>query len=262
MKNALLKTGSLLMCSLAALHVPQAHAAEEEVVEFDRPGIGFGTHTLAPGQFALEFGLPDASLTRDAGQRSTTLAANTLLRIGLARQLEIQLGANLLTSQRDHGDGVNQRTSGTGDGQLALKLALPSTREHISWAVMASTQLPWGEAPLGDGGNGHDIGMSAAFDLSESRSLALYLDYHHGDDGQGWLFSPSYSFALGEKTSAYVEAGIGERAQHMRAIGTGITWAPHPHVQLDASILRGLDEKTADWQGGIGLAVFFNQIKK
>ncbi len=78
------------------------------------------------------------------------------------------------------------------------------------------------------------------------------------DAGSGWLFSLSFNIDLNERTAVYVEAGIGRGAQHMRALGTGITWVAHPRVQLDVSVLRGTDDETPDWQGGLGIAVLLN----
>ena len=97
-----------------------------------------------------------------------------------------------------------------------------------------------------------------AWALPGDTSLALYADRQWGEEGSGWLFSPSYGFPLGEDVAAYVEAGYGQDAQHMRAVGAGLTWMATPRLQLDASFLRGLDEETVDWQGGIGLALYFD----
>ena len=41
-------------------------------------------------------------------------------------------------------------------------------------------------------------------------------------------------------------------------IFTGLAWMATPGLQLDVSFLRGLDAETADWQGGVGLALYFD----
>ncbi len=44
----------------------------------------------------------------------------------------------------------------------------------------------------------------------------------------------------------------------MRAAGAGVAWMATSRLQLDASFLRGLDAASSDWQGGIGLALYFD----
>lgn len=127
----------------------------------------------------------------------------------------------------------------------------------MTLAFKAGTTLPWGSAPLGDGGHVHDVGATVAWALPADTSLALYVDRQWGDEGSGWLVSPSYGFALGEDVSAYVEAGYGSGSQYMRAAGAGLTWMATPRLQLDASLLRGLDARTSDWQGGVGLSLYW-----
>lgn len=125
-------------------------------------------------------------------------------------------------------------------------------------AFKAGATLPWGRVPLGDAGRDYDLGVTLAWALPHGHNLALYGDRQWGDAGSGWLFSPSYGFPLGEEVSAYVEAGYGTGAQHMRAAGAGVTWMATSRLQLDASVLRGLDAASSDWQGGIGLALYFD----
>ena len=64
---------------------------------FDRPGTGFGTGITPVGQLAWEQGLPSLNYqesTDAAGQKvkSTALNGDMLLRTGLAKDLELQLG--------------------------------------------------------------------------------------------------------------------------------------------------------------------------
>lgn len=239
--------------ALAVLSFPLAAQEAGESVSFDRPGIGFSTSTLPAGTLVWEQGLPSISQTRQDGVRSRELSADSLVRIGLARGLELQLGNSPWVRQDVRAGGVRQRSEGAGDSHLSLKFAPALASDHTTLALMATTTRPTGNAAV-RGEASHDIGITVERSLGDSQSLALYLDGSWGDGGTGWLFSPSFNLDLNDRTAMYVEAGIGTGSQHMRALGTGITWMASPRVQLDASVLRGLDTATPDWQGGLGIA--------
>jgi len=250
-----MKTSPLL---LAVLALASGHAQADDAPEFDRPGIGFSTSTVGKHVIVWEQGLPDASRDRSDGLTTTTWTADTLLRVGLADTLELQLGAHSWGRLRLRGPGIRVQDSGGGDGSAALKWAPPLANEQLSVAFKAGASLPWGRAPLGDAGHDYDLGVTATWALPRDSSLAFYIDRQWGEGGSGWLFSPSYGFALRPQLSAYVEAGYGTGAQYMRAAGAGVTWMVSPRVQLDASFLRGLDADTTDWQGGVGVSMAFD----
>lgn len=242
----------LLACAFAWLPV-----AAQEAPAFDRPGIGFATSVLPSGGFAWEQGLPDASTDEHDGLRTTTWVAGTLLRVGLPGSLELQLGADTVAGVRTHGWGVDDSSTGGGDGSVALKWAPATAGDDFAWALLASVVLPFGQAPVGDGGNGQSLAATASWTLAGDRSVSLFVERSWGEQGDGWLFSPSYGFALGEDVGGYVEAGIGGGDERQRMAGAGVTWMATSRLQLDASFLRGLGGDSPDWQAGIGLALYF-----
>lgn len=250
--HALVPTAVFWACGVAA----SASARADEAPGFDRPGLSFGTATLPPGGFAWEQGLPDASWDDSGGLRTRSWVADTLLRLGMAKTLELQLGADSYGGERQSGNGMRAHQNGGGDGRVSLKWVPATGSETFSVGMLATASLPYGEAPLGDGGHVYDVGVTAAWDLGNGRSAAMYLDRSWGD-GSGWLFSPSYGFSLSEQVGAYVEAGLGSGAQRQRVAGGGVTWAATPRLQFDLSFLRGLDAQSPDWQAGFGMALYF-----
>lgn len=227
-------------------------------MSFDRPGIAFGTATLSRGAFAWEQGFPDFSRDEQAGTRSTGYSFDSLLRLGLAERVELQVGLDSHHRIDMRGPDGRQRLSGGGDGNIGIKWALPGTVDGVfSWATLGKASVPVGKRGIGDNADEYELGISTAWDMGNDRQTAIYVNYQRTPDGDGWEFSPSYSFVLSETAGAYVEAGIGTGQAHARLAGAGVTLSIAQRMQLDAWILRGLDDASLDWQGGLGVSVLF-----
>ncbi|MCC8915183.1 transporter [Xanthomonas euvesicatoria] len=246
------RTASALV--MLALCVASGHAAAQtdDAPAFDRPGIPFAAEALQPGAFAWEQGLPDASTDRSDGQRTTQYTADTLLRLGLFQNVELQLGSDSYNWQ--HGGGV--RVRGGGDSSVGLKVALPSRSESFHWAALGTYSIPTGSPAFSDGYS-RELGVTASWDLAQQRAIALYVNYARDDDGHAWTFAPNYTFFSGDHFSSYVEAGVDTGSAHSRVAGAGGAWQLPHAMQLDVSVLRGLTSESPDWQGGIGLSIAF-----
>ncbi|UKR54144.1 transporter [Xanthomonas fragariae] len=229
----------------------QAAAQSEEVPAFDRPGIPFAADVLQPGAFAWEQGLPDASTDRSDGQQTTQYTADTLLRLGVFQNVELQVGSDSYNWR--HGAA---RVRSGGDSHVGLKVALPSRSDSFHWAALGSYSVPTG-SPAFSNGYARELGVTASWDLAQERALAVYVNYARNDDGHTWTFSPNYTFFSGEHFSSYVEAGLDTGSEHSRAAGAGGAWQLPHAMQLDVSVLRGLTSESPDWQGGIGLSIAF-----
>ncbi len=251
MKPLLVPVGLLVWLGVACT------ARADDGVSFDRPGIGFGTATLAPGTVAWEQGLPDASRDDADGIRVTRYTAGTLLRVGLADAWELQLGADSHVREQVD-DGRSQvRTRGMGDTSVGLKWAVPKRFGSIEVAMLATRGLRTGSRALRARTSPWDAGITAARELADGSAIALYASYGRDDEGSGWTVSPSYGFALNERVGAYVEAGFGTGDRRATTAGGGITCLVHPRVQLDASMLYGISSRSTDWEAGIGVSVYF-----
>ncbi|WP_386343948.1 transporter [Xanthomonas campestris] len=246
-----LGTSAAVLLALTLLS-QRAFAQAEDAPAFDRPGIPFAAETLRPGAFAWEQGLPDASTDRSGGQRTTLYTADTVLRLGLFENVELQLGSDSYNWQ--HGGG--ERVRGGGDSHVALKVALPSRVESFHWAVLGSYSVPTGSAAFSDGYS-RELGVTASWDLPQERAFAFYVNYARDSDGHQWTFAPNYTFFSGEHFSSYVEAGIDSGGDHARVAGAGGAWQLPHAMQLDVSVLRGLTSESPDWQGGLGLSIAF-----
>lgn len=239
---------ALALC-LASGHVA---AQADDAPAFDRPGIPFSAEVLQPGGFAWEQGLPDASADRSDGQRTSQYTADTLLRLGLFQNVELQLGSDSYNWQ--HGGGA--RVRGGGDSSIGLKVVLPSRSDSFHWAALGTYSVPTG-SPAFSEGYSRELGVTASWDLREQRAIAMYVNYARDDEGHTLTFAPNYTFFSGDHFSSYVEAGFDTGSEQSRVAGVGGAWQLPHAMQLDVSVLRGLTSESPDWQGGIGVSIAF-----
>lgn len=238
---------------------PSSEPPSSEPPAFDRPGIAFSTATLPRGGFAWEQGLPDFQRDRSGGVRSTGYSAATNLRLGLTDTLELQLATSPYNDQRQSGGGARSRARGAGDTALALKLALPSSNDTFSWAVLGSATVATGDRDFSDGRDRYALGATVAYDFDDATSGSLYLNVERSGGADAWTFSPSLSRAFSARWGGYLEAGWTRTAHapDTGVAGAGVTFMATPTIQLDASLDAGLNDAAPDWQGGIGVSWFF-----
>lgn len=244
------------LLAAAVLLASTGAATAQTPMAFDRPGIGFGSTVLAPGEAAWEQGLPDVERDDSDGERTTTLSANSVLRVGLGASLELQLaGAPRVHETVRTGDS-RTRVRGAGDSSVGLKWALPVAGD-LDWALLAQYGLATGSAGLRPQTHARRLAASVAGDTAGGRGFALFAAYSHQDDGRGWMVSPSVTLFESDTVSTYAEAGFGSGAEAGVSAGGGLTWQPRDALQFDVSVLRGLDNDAADWTGGVGFSVGF-----
>jgi hypothetical protein len=257
-----MKPGSIPLCMAALIGLGAAAPAHaDDAPSFDRPGIAFSTGTMPKGRFAWEQGLPDFQRDDDGGARSTQYNANTTLRLGLSDTVELQLATSPYNYLRERdNDGGRRSRHGAGDTGLALKIALPSSHDKFSWAVLGAVTAASVARDFSNGATQYTLGTTLGYDFSERVSGALYLNLDRSDGEDTWTWSPSLSVALSDTVGAYIEAGMShtDHQSTTSVAGAGVTWMATSRVQLDASLDWGLDRDSPDLQGGIGVAVLFD----
>lgn len=259
-RRALARGAAFVAWTLAALAAPACADEAADPPSFDRPGIAFSTGTLPRGGFAWEQGLPDFERDRSDGIRSTSYNANTNLRLGLTDTLEVQLATSPYNYLRESGNGARRSAHGAGDTSLALKVALPSSHDKFSWALLGSATVATGARDFSDGRDRYALGATVAYDFDDATSGSLYLNVERSGGIEAWTFSPSLSRAFSARWGGYVEAGWTRTAHapDTGVAGVGLTFMATPTIQLDASLDAGLNDASPDWQGGVGVSLFFD----
>ena len=232
--------------------------AQAETPAFDRPGIAFSVTTLPAGTVSWEQGLPDLSRDRSDGITQTQYSTASLLRVGLAERLELQVGHAAFNVLRSTGTEGSQRESGTGDTSFALKLALPSPGNNLEWALLGSASLATGDMAFSAGDTAYALGATLEWSLGQRSTVALYANVQTLDGQTTLAFSPSYSFALNDEVGLFAEAGYTRNRQQPddMVAGGGVTWLVTPTVQLDLSANVGLTADSTDLQAGFGISMF------
>ena len=246
------------LCAMAAM-MAGAGNAQADTPAFDRPGIAFSVTTLPAGTVSWEQGLPDLSRDRAEGVTRTEYSAGSLLRVGLAGNLELQVGHAAFNALHVSGGGESLRTDGAGDTSLALKLALPALADNLEWALLGSTTLATGNSAFTAGDTAYALGVTLEWSLDERSALAFYANAESLDGETTLSFSPSYSYSLNDDVGLFAEAGY-TRTRHLPddvVAGGGVTWMVAPTVQLDLSANVGLTSDSTDLQAGFGVSVFF-----
>ena len=259
LRQALLSAMLLACAAVAAAQTPEATATPAAAPAFDRPGIGFGTATLAPGTFAWEQGVPDFQRTSDSGADSTLYSATTLLRAGLTRTLELQLGSAIANRLQERAAGHTTTVHGRGDMTLALKMTLPSPSAQLSWAALGAVNFADGSRAFAATRTGYDLGVTLSYELSDAWSGGFYINASRADGTSTVDVSPSLNFAIAKSLGAFVEVGAnyGSHGLNDAVLGGGFTLMVTRAVQLDLSADVGLTSNSPKLQGGFGVCVYF-----
>ncbi|MES2337571.1 MAG: transporter [Pseudomonadota bacterium] len=246
-----------------------AAAQDERDLCPDRPGLGTPACTTAPGRMMLEVGLADWTLDRTSTNRTDTLVAgDTLVRIGVARSAEVQIGWTGFgrIRDRDRLGGVTDTTSGTGDLTVAVRrnLANPDG-SGTSIAVMPYLTLPTGGAAIGAGDWSAGLLVPISFDLGRGLSLGLtpQIDAAADEDSHGRHLAYGSVIGLGigltDSVSATAEVQVTrDRDPATRTTqalaGLSLGWEPGHSTQIDVGTNIGLNRMSSDVALYLGIA--------
>ncbi|MEP6897290.1 MAG: transporter [Rhodanobacter sp.] len=226
---------------------------------FDRPGYGFAPGVLAAGDITVEQGLPDWSRDRADGSSSSMYSADSLIRIGLGGPVELQLGSTPWNSLRQTGPGLETRSHGRGDSNLALKLALPSSNQAFTWGVLGSVEFTDGSPDFRNDRRQYLLGAQFNLQANERNSLGAYLEDVRSGDSNSTTAAISDNYTLTRTLVAYAEAALLHSPDQGSGTvgGAGLTWMATSRVQLDAGFDHRLGGHASQWQTNLGISVFF-----
>ena len=230
---------------------------------FDRPGTGFGTGITPVGQLAWEQGLPSVSYNESTvegeKQKTVTLNADMLLRTGLAKDLELQLGwqGPAWTKVKRAGQSVEE--DGLGDVSIGLKKAIDLDDDKLSMAILAEAILATGN----DGFSNHDdiYSLSSAVAYAASDLITTSITMRYEAQNSNWAVTavPTIEYKIADKWSGFSELVYrkAESEDYEYSLGSGVIYALNDRVQMDASVGVDLNGKDKSYQSGLGVSFLF-----
>lgn len=248
----------LLLCMQA--RAGDADTATETVPSFDRPAFGFGTSALPLGGFAIEQGLPDWSLDKQDGTRSSQFMADSLLRIGLGGNLELQLGSTPFNRLSQRAGGMSQLSTGRGDTTLGLKVAPPPSDPQWTWALLGTVEFTDGASDLRQPQRQYTLGATVAQQLDERNTLGYFAQWQRTGVHGTYQFAGNYAYAIDKAWGVYTElVALHQGGRTGGLFGAGLTYLPNARLQWDVSFDRGFVGTAPAWMAGLGVAFYFGR---
>lgn len=245
------------LLALAAMAAPAA--AQERDLCTDRPGLGTPACTVEPGRVLVESSLADWTMSKGGGDRSDTiLFGDTLVRVGVGQQLELQVGWTPLGYNRERSGTIVDRATRVGDVTLGAKVNLAGPDgSGFSAAIQPQVTLPVGRAPIGAGDWGASLIVPLSYDLSDAVQLQASpeLDAAVDTDGKGrhtaYGSTVGLSFNLTDAIGATLEAQAirdPDPAGHsIQAFGgLSLTYQTSNDFQFDVGANLGLNRASDD----------------
>jgi hypothetical protein len=244
--------------ALVATDAPTLAAAPapfEGSIVSERPSFTTSTQVLPVGRYQLEGGLDWRTVQRDGADADILSLPLSLVRYGVARDIEVQAGWTGL-SFRDMAGGSDTRVS---DLVASAKFAIYDSDAGTTLSLLTSLTLP-----IGDGSDFGDTSPSAA------------LLWRHALDGPVGLFGQftttvttpfdngslvasnavGVSYALNERWSAFAEHfmtfGRGRDPDHV--LDVGVTRLVTNDLQVDAVLGIDLEGGAEEIFFGAGVA--------
>jgi len=215
---------------------------------------------VEPGKMLLEVDGLRLSFDRAdaAGNSYSAVAvASSILSVGLARNVDIQVGFDLF--HRETFKFAGGRDSHSGIGDLSFRAKWTFWRNDSLGAAMAV--IPYVKVPTTRDGIGNDsieggLIIPWAMTLGGFTAGAMFeWDYVRNDDDNGydslWTVTSFVERKLPLGLTAYAEAGLDVASTGLSnwtgVIGVGARWALNDDIWLDYEMLRGLNSRATTW---------------
>jgi hypothetical protein len=255
-KNYLIAVGVLLGLNSQALEVQSQNETLDEALITDRPDFTESPQVVPQGRVQIEGGV---TYSREGARRATG-GGEVLVRVPVAKKVEVRFGLPSYVRQRDGG-----RSSGLDDSFLGAKLALSpgdAQRKKPALGLLIGATLPTGANAIGEDAYQPEAILSASWELSPKLAFNSNVGYGRPSDG-GTRFSQlfgsvSLGFTLSDKWGAFAEVygltkadATGKSAKY---VDGGVTYLINNDFQLDARLGFGLNNKLGgpDYFTGVG----------
>ncbi|VTX56815.1 transporter [Acinetobacter ursingii] len=230
---------------------------------FDRPGSGFGTGITPVGHLAWEQGLPTATYNETTvdgvKEKTVTLNEDMLLRTGLTKDLELQLGWQGPAWYQTKRDGKKVHDNGLGDISIGLKKAIDLDDDRLSMAILAQALIATGNDEFTEHDDIYSLSSAVAYQYSDLLQTSITMKYEVQNSDWAVTAIPTIGYKITGKWSGYSEFVYrkAESQDYEYGLGTGVIYAINDRAQLDASVGVGLNGDDKNYKGGFGFSYLF-----
>lgn len=253
------------LLALAAIAAPAA--AQDRDLCTDRPGLGTPACTVEPGRVLVESSLADWTMSKGGGDRSDAiLFGDTLVRVGVGKQLELQVGWTPLVYSRERTGTMVDRATRAGDVTLGTKLNFAGPDGNgFSAGMQVQATLPVGRAPIGAGDWGLSVILPVSYDLSDALQLQASPEIDAAVDEDGDGRHTAYGGTLGLNISISDPITVTLEAQAIRDRdpaghstqafgGLSLTYQTSDDFQFDLGTNLGLNRASDDFELYAGIS--------
>lgn len=256
----------ILLAALCSFAIANAHAADDDTITTDRPGVAESSQVVGKGRVQLETSVQWERLRSD-DEHSRTLSTPTLLRIGLGESSELRIETDGRSIIHDNTPGAAPvTTAGWADTEVGFKWHLADAQgTRPSLGVLLHAALPSGSEALRGHGLRPSLRLSAEWELADGYALGLMpgVGSDSDDNGQRYgygVLAANLGKDFGEHAHGFVELAAPQvaRAAHggiQLLADAGVTYALNKDCQVDVAVTHGLNRRTPDLGLAFGLSV-------
>lgn len=224
------------------------------------------TGTVAPGRFRLEMDALSLVIDREGTESFTAFGAGSfLVTTGLTKNWDLQLGAEILITQRYESGSFTDRNTGIGDVYVRSKWRFFES-DSLSAAV-----IPFAKIPTNTGGVGNDSLEGGVIVPWEAYLLGFFTlnaqveaDFvrNQNDDGYGvlWYGSAALSREVTKRLSLYAEIDAAKTSGSnpwQTTVGFGAYLQISDFLSWDVAVYRGISRAAPDWNPVVRLNLDF-----
>lgn len=211
---------------LAMVCVALTAAAEDNVINPDRPGIADGSAVVPRGWFQIEIGAE-----RDDVDASHTWSSPTLLRYGVTDSFELRV-----------------ETNGYDDGSLApVSIGF---KKHFANTPSLGVIGRW----FVDDSSG-DLRLAADMELNDKWSINPNIGVAYEDNSTSGLAAMTLQYNINDEVNVFVDGALQTPGNVI--VDGGVAWILGTRTQLDFSVgwgAHGSDVPDRFWSAGISRA--------
>lgn len=251
---------------LASLLAPAiAHADDGSDLCANRPGLGTPPCTLPAGSVVVELAAVGWERSTSPGTREDSLVhGDALVRVGLGRATEIEVGLGGWTRNFSRADSGIGETNGLGDATFAVRHGFGS-ETGAKFAVQAYVSAPVGRPPGGTGDWGAGVllpialPLPAGFTLTSTPEIAAAVNASGRGRHLAWGAVAGLEHALTGAVSLSAEVSAfrdedPEGAATESRFALAAAWQASRSLQIDIEVDIGLTPASPDHALLLGFA--------